>query len=137
MGANSKASGLGKSDSPEARGLKPPKPEARSPKPEARSPELLLLRGRRMRGGLGEARDAPRRLRFVDHALRRGLRDLAHRLGQHFLRLGRVARSGGLAEPPHAGAQRGEDARVADAVRLGLPVLLLCRSGIGHANSKN
>src|SRR5258708_22244784 len=39
MGANSKASGLGKSDSPEARGLKPPKPEARSPKPEARSPK--------------------------------------------------------------------------------------------------
>src|SRR5581483_3844960 len=42
------------------------------------------------------------------------------------------ARGSSLAELPHAGAQRREDVRVADAVLVGLPVLLFSRAGIRH-----
>src|SRR6266404_3825723 len=85
-----------------------------------------------VRRGLRQPRDAPRGLTLVDDALGRRLGDLANRGRELLLGLRRIAGGRRLAELADAGAERGEDVRVADAVLLRLPVLLLCRTGIGH-----
>ena len=65
-------------------------------------------------------------------ALGRRLGDLADSGRELLLGLLQIAGGSRLAELADGGAQRGEDVRVADSMLLRLPVLLLCRTGIGH-----